>query len=54
MKQELKNIFVGFLLGTGITSLFYGEIFYSTVVLALGFMALVSMVYFADEETNVN
>lgn len=51
MKQELKNIFVGFLLGTGITSLFHGEVFYSTIVLGLGFMALVSMVYFADEET---
>lgn len=51
MKQELKNIFIGFLLGTGITSIFYGEVFYSTVVLGLGFMALVSNIYFAEEQS---
>lgn len=40
MKQEFKNIAIGFLLATGITSIFYNEIFYSIAALSLGFTFL--------------
>lgn len=48
MRQLTKEVFVGFLLGTGVTSFFHGEILYSSIVFVLGVMALCSMIYYGE------